>query len=289
MVIKFWGTRGSVPVPGKNTIRYGGNTPCLQIISAKGETLIIDAGTGIRELGNYLLKSSGSNQLKLFISHTHWDHIQGLPFFGPFYFPDYLINIYSSIENGVSSDHIFDAQMNPFFFPVNKDVFKAKVKYHKISPGHQYHFNDLKVQTCKVHHSKGTLAFKFIENGKSAVYMTDNEIFYDTENNKPNFDSISDQNEDLINFCRNADYLIHDSMYSLKDYNSKIGWGHSNNISLAHFSMYAGIKNLVLFHYDPDYTDQVVDSLLENTKKFLTKNSSPIKCLASSENMKIKV
>ncbi len=290
MKIKFWGTRGSIPVPGPNTVKYGGNTPCIQVISEKGTSVIIDAGTGIRNLGIELISGKYTKELNLLISHSHWDHIQGIPFFIPFFRSDFKINIFSNAKDDMDVSHVIDSQMHPFYFPVNKeDVFKSTIEYHKIEPLKKYQFDGLTIETESVHHSKGTLSFKITEKDKSVVYMTDNEIYYDAINNMPNPDRIYELNKTQIDFCKNVDYLIHDSQYTLEDFNRKIGWGHSNNIALSYFSDLAKIKNLVLFHYDPDYSDAMVENIILDTKNFLNKIKSSVNCIPSKELLEITI
>ena len=174
--------------------------------------------------------------------------------------------------------------MYPFYFPVNKEeVFKSKINYHKIQADEKYQIDGLTIETARVHHSKGTLAFKITEGDKSVVYMTDNEIYYNALSQKPNMDIISELNNEQIEFCKNADYLIHDSQYTLDDFDKKIGWGHSNNIALTYFSTLAKVKNLVLFHYDPDYSDEMIEKVIVNTQLFLNKINSSVNCIASKE------
>jgi len=289
MKIKFWGTRGSIPVPGPNTVKYGGNTPCIQITSKKGEEIILDAGTGIRELGNKIIEREAPTDIKILMSHTHWDHIQGLPFFEPLYKKNYKVNFYSNINSEESLDYIIEGQWHPVFFPVNTDVLQAKVNYSKIAPDNEYKFNELKIETIASHHSKGTISFKIKERGATVIYMTDNEILYNAEEEEANFKNVYNENNELIKFCEDADYLIHDSMYTLNDYNSKIGWGHSNNIALAHFSILAKVKNLVLFHYDPNYSDSDIDYILTETKRFLKDEGSNVNCIASQDLMELEI
>lgn len=287
MIVKFWGTRGSIPVPGFNTFKYGGNTPCIQITTEDNRIIVLDAGTGIREMGNQIIKDSSINQIELLISHTHWDHIHGIPFFSPLYKESYKVNIYSSMDSGMNSEEIIDAQLHPNFFPVGKEVFKAKIKYSSLQPCSVYDIAGLKVETIMVHHSRGTLAFKITENGHSLIYMTDNEIEYDRQ--ATDQENILLHNSDLINFCKGTDYLIHDSMYNIDSFNEKIGWGHSNNVALTYFSMLSEVKNLILFHYDPDYTDDIIDNMLNDTRRILAENKSGTVCIASKEGLEIKI
>lgn len=286
MKVIFWGTRGSIPVPGKNTVKYGGNTPCIEVNCNREPLIILDAGSGIRELGEQLLKTSKLKDLKILITHTHWDHIQGLPFFKPLYEEGFTVTIHSNVNNGMRIENIIDSQMNPNFFPVSKDVFRSKVHFSKIVAQSEYKIGDFLVETFLSHHSKGTLGYKLSIEGKSIVYLTDNELIYDAEK-KPELDDIRKWNDDLIGFVGGTDYLIHDTTYRLKDFKPKIGWGHSNSVSAAMFAHLAAAKNLVLFHYDPIYKDHDVDELYEDAKNTLKKINSPVNCLASYDGMEI--
>ena len=288
MKVKFWGTRGSIPVPGKRTIKFGGNTPCIQIIEG-ARSIIIDAGTGIRELGNELLQNEECNDLHLLISHTHWDHIQGLPFFQPLYNDSCRLNIYSESRFGSSINKIFETQWDPNYFPVTADFFKDKVDYKKISAGDECLINGFKVETISNHHSEGTLGYKISMNGKSIVYMTDNELHYDAKKNAPTKEQILAENKDQLDFIKNSEILIHDAMYEYEDYAGKIGWGHSNNYSVSIFATLASVKKLLLFHYDPDYSDDKVAHIENETKQYLESLNSDVKCIASFDGLEVEI
>jgi phosphoribosyl 1,2-cyclic phosphodiesterase len=285
MKIKFWGVRGSIPVPGESTIKYGGNTPCISITSDSGYIIILDAGTGIRELGEFLLKEYHNKSLNIFLSHTHWDHIHGLPFFIPLY-DKYEINFFLNLL-GRSPEFFIDVQLSPDFFPVTKGIFKSKIGVNDIIPGQKITAGDLCIDTCEVFHSKGTLSFKVIENGKSIVYMTDNEIQFDSYNAEPDLVNLKERNLELIEFCKDCDFLIHDSMYTYLNFENKKGWGHSNNEVLAYFSYLANVKNLVLFHYEPTYNDKKIDLMVQKTKEILNSLNPNIKCIPSIEKDEI--
>ncbi|GJQ64133.1 MAG: MBL fold metallo-hydrolase [Melioribacteraceae bacterium] len=289
MEITFWGTRGSIPVPGNEYAKYGGNTPCLELRTASGETIIIDAGSGLRELGNKIVSDVKSGKYSLLMSHTHWDHIQGIPFFKPFYIKGFEFDIFFPESEEQCAEDMIDVQMQPLYFPVTKDVFGSQINYKDFKDIGIFDFKNLEVSIAKVHHSKNTHSYKFTENGKSIVYMTDNEIMYNAADHEPEPEIIYKNNSDLIEFCRDADYLIHDSMYFFNDFKNKIGWGHSNNKSLSIFASLANVKNLLLFHYDPDHNDETVDRLAAETKMFLKEYSDNIKCIASKEGMTIKI
>jgi len=289
MKLKFWGTRGSIPVPGVKTLRYGGNTPCLQIKNNSGINIIFDCGTGIRPLGNELLGKDDDKNIKIFLTHTHWDHIQGIPFFTPL-FKNFNIDFYLNSLSTMRLDDVINAQFRENFFPVNaEEVFQSKLTFNKIYSGSKIRFDELTIESISIHHSEGTLAYKLEENGKTLIYMTDNEIYYDTSQKSISNENLMNMNEDLISFCRGADYLVHDCMYFYSDYKDKIGWGHSNNKVLAYFSNLCEIKNLILFHYDPDYSDDLIDKLLDQTKNYLDEINSDVHCTASYEGLEMEI
>jgi ribonuclease BN (tRNA processing enzyme) len=179
--------------------------------------------------------------------------------------------------------------MQPEYFPVKIEEAKAEIEFRNLKPGNTYKLNSLKMETLKANHSSPTLAYKLSEGNKSIVYMTDNEIHW---NDSPENLKLSNQDDAirrLIEFCYNCDYLIHDTMYDESLIKEKVGWGHSSNISLAYFSILADIKNLVLFHYNPDYSDSKIDEIFEETCSILKAKKSKINCIAAKEGLEIKL
>jgi len=286
MYFKFWGTRGSVPVPGENTLKYGGNTPCVEIRTSNDKLIILDAGTGIRELGNFIIKNNIDQPLNILLSHYHWDHIQGIPFFVPIYQQGRKITFYGVPGSEKSIEKLLSNQMERDYFPIKIDEVPAKIKYEHLSSNETIRLDGTNIKTLNVYHSSPTLTFKVIEKDKCVVYMTDNELDVEGENKNNLNDKLKNKNKELIEFCSGCDYLIHDMMYDslLKD---KLGWGHSSNKALAHFAMMAEVKNLVFFHYNPDYTDEKIDAILEETRTCLMQNGSNINCIAAREGLKI--
>ncbi|MFO7446514.1 MAG: MBL fold metallo-hydrolase [Ignavibacteriaceae bacterium] len=287
MVLKFWGTRGSIPVPGKNTIKYGGNTPCVEIRSRTNKLIILDCGSGLRELGNYMEDKGSPDEINILLSHYHWDHIQGFPFFKPLYNKTKKIIFYGMTSNGEDVKHLLSKQMTENYFPLSIDSLKAEMDFKQIESGKIYSINGFKIETFLVAHPSPTLTYKISNGEKNIVYMTDNEInlealFKDNKDSDFHY-----HNRELIDFCSGCDYLIHDSMYEEASVYDKRGWGHSSNKSLARFSILAGIKNLVLFHYNPDYTDEKIDELVADTRKVLEENNSKITCIAAAEGLEI--
>lgn len=287
MRLKFWGTRGSIPVPGSSTLKYGGNTPCVEIRSDDNNLLILDGGSGLRELGNYLNKRDPQKELDILISHYHWDHIQGIPFFLPLYNPEVHVKFYGIPSNGLNIKKILNEQMMPNNFPLAIEEFPAKVEYHDIKPNQTYTFKDIKVETLMLNHPSPTLTFKITNNENNIIYMSDNELYINYSRKKQDYEDLQTRNQRLIEFCKDCDYLIHDAMYDEDTVMNKEGWGHSGNNSVALFSIMSNIKNLVLFHYNPDYSDKKIDDLLEQTQKTIRNYKSEIKCFGAKEGQEI--
>ncbi len=283
MKLIFWGTRGSIAKPGKGTIKYGGNTPALEITSGSGNKLYLDAGTGIHALGNKIIKNNSPREINILITHSHWDHIQGLPFFKPMYSKNFKINIYVSPNNSFNPEDIINRQFTSQFFPVDKDVLQAEIEIIKLNESMNFQINDFQIETVPVHHSKNTLGFKIQNDNKKLAYLTDNEIFYEGE--LPRLNDIEEKNKDLINFTKGVDLLVHDCMFAFNDYAQKIGWGHSNNLSAVLFARAASVKKLLLFHFNPEYNDNRLDEICADTRNFVKENSIDVDFeLAIEEN-----
>lgn len=289
MRIKFWGTRGSIPVTGINHCKYGGNTPCIEISPDDETIIILDAGSGIRELGLDLLKRDKQRKILLFFSHFHTDHIVGLPFFAPFYYKDFEIEffgypyVFNSIEN------IIDLILKPPLFAITKEEFKSINKYHNIDSNFVLEKGNFNIEVIKLNHPNPALGFKIKIKNKSIVYFTDNELIQNNHLIDELKTLLENNHKNLISFCKGVDILIHDSSYFIDDYSKRIGWGHSSNLAAAMFAHLAEVKNFYLFHYDPQYSDNDIDNLLEETKSFLQKMNSNVNCFAASDFLEINI
>ncbi len=262
MIITFWGTRGSIPVPGKDTVKYGGNTTCVTIEIDDGSFIILDAGTGIKKVGSYLLKKK-INEISLFLTHSHWDHIQGFPFFVPAYIKGFRIDVYGASPTYDRFMKIFSGQMKTLYFPVDFKNLSSIITYKKILKKGTV-INNIKVSAMKTLHPLETHAFKFEKNGKRFVFMTDNEL---------DIKSLTkEQYEEFIKFVSNSDVLIHDAQYAREEYERYVGWGHSTWQKVVEFANEANVKKVYLTHHDPDKTDEQLDAL-ENKAKDYSKSS----------------
>lgn len=287
MKIKFYGTRGSIPVTGKNFCKYGGNTPCIGIFT-EGINIIIDAGTGIREAGIDLIKANNRNTY-IYFSHFHTDHIAGLPFFAPFYNSNFEIKIfglpyvYSNIED------IIDIVLKPPLFSITRESFKSKLEFVNINSLNSYEFNNVKIDFIQLKHPNPTLGYKITANGQTIIYFTDNELLNSEQKEDKLKEQILVMNKNLIEFCEGADILIHDTSYLTDDYNKRIGWGHSTNKAAAMFAHLAKVKKLFLFHYAPEYTDEMIDKMCEETRNYIKYLGSNLICEASFDGLEIEI
>lgn len=287
MKIKFWGTRGSIPVTGKNYCKYGGNTSCIEISSSGDDIIILDAGSGIRELGLDLIKRDNQRKVNLFLSHFHTDHIVGLPFFSPFYDEDFEIDIYAQPYVLQTTEEILDLILKPPLFAITKEYFKAKYNFNNITNSFVLDLPGKRIEAIELNHPNPTLGFKISSQDKTMVYFTDNELIQNNHSVKEIEKLILENHYNLIEFCKNVDVLIHDASYSFDDYNRRIGWGHSSNLAVAIFANLANVKNLYLFHYEPEYDDDFLDKLLKETEYFLKSINSSVVCFASYDQLEI--
>jgi len=258
MRIKFWGTRGSIAVPGRDTILYGGNTTCVEITLESGRVIIIDAGTGIRPLGDKLVAESETLDVHLLITHIHWDHVLGFPYFGPLYKSSTRLTIdgYHTCMNGLRST--FDNKMGDGFFPVKFADLKASITYpEKLGHG-SLEVDGTVISSAPLHHPQGGVAFRFKEGNKSFVFMTDNELREDGwKGRRP---------KDYIKFCKDADILVHDCQYTPEEIGDRRDWGHSDYTAAFAMADRANVKRLVLTHHDPARTDLQVTALTTECK-----------------------
>ena len=253
--VRFFGTRGSVPTPGPSTVRYGGNTCCVEVTWGETGRIIFDAGTGIRLLGEQLSLNGGTpKRIDIVFSHLHWDHIQGLPFFIPLYVSGTEIHLWGSGGKGITLDRMMDHQLHSSFFPVGRASLSADLLFHLISPG-EYELPDARLKVCAVNHPGGCYAYRLEVCGKSVIYATDRESEDTGETNNPFLEA------SLIELAKGADLLIHDAQYTIEEYqNFRRGWGHSTFADAVRVAREAGIKRLALFHHDPSHSDSFLET-----------------------------
>lgn len=312
MKVRFWGVRGSVPTPItpqqiQNKISaviqritakdiespdarekfiaklpdwiygtVGGNTPCVQLKSSEGHDFILDAGSGLRGLGKFSSKPN-DNRYNIFLSHFHWDHIQGLPFFDPVFNPETKIDFYSGVEN---AEEILRKQQEAHFFPVSFDALTKNISFHCLKPKKMVQVCGVKVNCCKMNHPGDSYSYSFEENGRKLVYATDVELSQD--------DFCPTEEKECV--FRNADAIILDSQYTVEEAYKKEHWGHSAFCYAIDFAVHWGIKRIFLFHHEPMYDDKKLNSILQSARwyaKFVC--HSEIKVYLSMENQEFEV
>jgi phosphoribosyl 1,2-cyclic phosphodiesterase len=260
MRIKFWGVRGSTPTPQPENLRYGGNTSCVEV-RAGDSIYIFDCGTGFRALGQALQSSSNGRPLQahIFVSHFHWDHIQGIPFFSPLYERAENQFYFHSSNRTRSLQRVMEEQMAAPYFPVDMSEMKARREFHNIDEG-RFALEELKVQSMWLNHPQGCMGFRLETEGGVLVYATDNE---------PG-NHVFDQN--LRKLAAGADILIYDSQYLPEEYEArKRGWGHSHWREAINVVMESGAKELILFHHDPDHSDSCIDKVVKEARNYYPK------------------
>lgn len=285
MKVRFWGVRGSIPSPGPDTVEVGGNTSCIEL-RYNNHLFIIDAGTGIKFLGDYLVKTElqkGSITAHLFLTHTHWDHIMGFPFFTPIFIPGTHLDIYSPVNyEDDSLESIIGNQLSYRHFPVRQAELSANINYHELREESLDFEDGMRITTKFLNHPILTLGYRFEHEGKVLCTVYDNEPFrnvfptdpanpdYDAEAAKEGEQAAQEENDKILKFYQDADVVIHDTQYTLKEYReSKIGWGHTPFESAINAAHKARVKKLIFFHHDPLRTDGQLNALLTRYRKMI--------------------
>lgn len=283
MLARFWGTRGSLPSPGPATIRYGGNTSCVEIRDSNGTLLILDCGTGARALGASLLGEAKGAPIRghLLIGHTHWDHIQGLPFFAPLFIPGHEWDIYAPRGFDKALRETLSGQMQYAYFPVALDQLGATIRYHDLIEG-KLRIGGIRVIARYLNHPALTLGYRLEADGASIVYATDHEP-HGRNAALGEGDLAHPEDAAHIDFLSDADVLIHDCQYTASEYPSKAGWGHSTVEYVVDVAIKAGVKKLILFHHDPTRTDEAVDRIVEAAKARAFSQRSNIDIVGAQE------
>jgi phosphoribosyl 1,2-cyclic phosphodiesterase len=277
--VRFWGTRGSIATPGPRTVRYGGNTSCTEVRCGE-HILIFDAGTGIRELGDSLLSEFRTQPIRvhLFIGHTHWDHIQGFPFFVPAYVAGNEISLYSVRGAGKPLEKIFGGQMDSDYFPVVLSDMKARLNFFelngpvKIGP----------IQVCHeyLNHPGIAIGFRVGDGRKSLVYLSDHEPFWRMYGQEAG----AREDRRIVEFVRGADFFICEAQYSDEEYAGKKGWGHGTFDDAIAIAAQAQVRRLVLFHHDPSHDDDYMDRVHERCLEKIKESGYDFECLVARES-----
>ena len=250
MRVRFWGVRGSIPCPGPATMRYGGNTPCIEVRCGE-RVLIFDAGTGLRSLGIELLKDKKIRDVDIFITHCHLDHVSGLPFFAPFFREDYRVRVWAgNLMPSNSIEHVMRKLMSSPWFPVPIEIFKAKIEFRDFKSGDvlQPH-DDITLRTALLDHPDSTNGYRLEHGGRTFALLCDTEGFP------------GKRDAEMLSLARQADLAVYDATFTEGEMTSKAGWGHSTWRRGVRMANEAGVKHLCLFHHDPSHDDDFMDKL----------------------------
>ena len=285
--LRFWGTRGSVPSPGPDTVRYGGNTPCVEVRTDTDRLIILDAGTGIRDLGRSLIARANGNGIRadIFLTHAHWDHIQGIPFFAPIFQSGNRFTIWGSKALGRSIDRVLRDQMSPVVFPVAFEALAAQIDFTEIAEEERTG-DGFAVTAFGVRHPGGALGYRFSSgdgDGASFVYISDNEL-----GSAEHYQTRPDWDREVVRFVKGAKVLVHDATYTTDEYTQHRGWGHStyqDALALAHE---AGVEQLVLFHHRPERTDEELDRRVEECRAWAAERGT-LRVVAAAEGMTLTI
>jgi phosphoribosyl 1,2-cyclic phosphodiesterase/CheY-like chemotaxis protein len=294
--IRFWGVRGSIPVPGKSTVRYGGNTSCVEV-RADGEIIILDAGSGIRLLGLALDKEFGPRSMKLtlLISHTHWDHIQGLPFFSPAYNQKNLIRVlgYEGARAGLAK--ILASQMETPFFPVSLRELPSHLAIEELKEM-DFQVGKVEVRSKFANHPGICAGYRLSTSSGSIAYFPDNEPYEPLKLHLASRDGISQEEArdfaiaeraKMVEFLQGCDFAIMDTQYTDEEYTDHIGWGHSSLSSVVSLALDANVGRLLLFHHDPNHDDEMIDKMVERARALVATSGKPLEVEAAREGAEI--
>ncbi len=306
--VTIWGDRGSMPCPGPDTVVFGGNTSCIEIRvgdPAAPRIIILDAGSGIRQLGDHLMRNDfkrGPLDLDMFLTHTHWDHIMGFPMFTPIYVPGTKLRIHGAVtyEEDTLSD-IIGNQLSYKYWPVRQSELSAKITYEHLKETSIDMGGGLTLRTKYLNHPIVCLGYRFEYEGRSFVSVYDHEPFqniFPTDPSNPDYDEMAaeegekvarEENDRILQFMKGADFLIHDAQYTEKEYKaSKLGWGHSSHERVINAAHRAGVKRLALFHHDPNRTDAELAEL-ELRYKAMIEGKTSLQVDMSREGMTVQV
>lgn len=296
--LKIWGVRGSIPVPGPGTVRYGGNTSCIEV-RADGELIVLDAGSGIRELGLALENEFGSRPIKLslLITHVHWDHIQGFPFFVPAYNDKNEIQILGYDGTGSGLREILKGQMATPFFPVALHDLPGKINIRKLE-SMDFKIGNVRVRSRFMNHPGVCVGYRILTSKGSIAYLPDHEHYDAFKLHSAKSHLLSpeqtqkrarEDRAELVKFLQGSDILILDTQYTDDEYQAHVGWGHGSLSSAISLALDASIRKLVLFHHDPTHDDDMIDKMLQTARKIAAKSENYLEVEAAREGAEMTI
>lgn len=298
--LHFWGVRGSYSAPFDTHLGVGGNTSCVEI-RVDDHILLCDAGTGLINFGNEIMKQKEIRKLLIILTHYHWDHICGLPFFVPAFIPDWDISIFGPGQSAKDIEEYVSAQMRAPFFPVGTETWLAKINYLSPPKDHNITYGPISFSYQNVHHPGTTYGYRIKVNNKTVMYVSDNECLYLEKSINQKSGELSDEEKELYEIMKKEEYqaelkllhgtdiLIHDAQYTAEDYQTKRGWGHSCYIDTVNTAIDAGVKELYLYHHDPNYDDKQVEQIYQHSLEIIKERKSDLTCHLAKEGMTVEL
>lgn len=298
--LRFWGVRGSYSAPFESHLGVGGNTSCVEI-RVDDYVMLCDAGTGIIPFGNEILKDSNVRELLIILTHYHWDHICGLPFFVPAFIPDWKINFFGPGDSPADIKNAVSAQMRAPFFPVGTETWLANINYMEPPKENQISYGPMSISYQSVHHPGTTFGYRIHVNGKDILYVSDNECLFLNKAIRQKYAEFNKEEKELYDamqqeeydselaLIKDADILIHDAQYTPEDYSKKNGWGHSCYIDTVNTAIDAGVKELYLYHHDPNYDDEAIEKIAKDANNIISDRSSELKCHVAKEGLVVEL
>ncbi len=277
MKITCWGARGSIPVSGSDFIKYGGDTACVEVRSRDNDVIIIDAGSGIRKLGNKLI-ASDRRTFNILFTHAHWDHLLGFPFFKPLYMKGMKLNLYGCPSVQQSISQILAKTMAAPYFPVEFNQVPSEIVPHSSCDG-GFEIGPIRVTPIPLSHPNQGQGYKFSEGGKTFVFLTDNELTHIHPGGK--------EFKDYVQFSEGADLLLHDAEYTAEQYNMTKGWGHTVYTDALRLALGARVKQFGLFHHNQERTDAELDRLVTDCRRIVKEKRSSLECFAAEPGVEI--
>lgn len=298
MRVRFWGTRGSVPTPGPSTVRFGGNTACVELRTEAGTFFIFDSGTGIRELGLHLARQGGAVAGHVMLGHTHWDHISGFPFFTPAFVPGNRFVIYGARDLDRSLRDVLAAQMHYTYFPVPLGDLRADIAFTELEET-EIQVEDAIVRTHYLNHTAVCMGYRVEADGVSFAYVTDHEPYglliggagmqAPTVGRGLRGGFIHGGDRRLIEFVRGVDLLVQDAQYTPEEYLERVGWGHGTTDYVTDVAIEAGARRLALFHHEPTHSDDDLDRMVEYARDRAREVGSQLEVFAAAEGHELVV
>ena len=302
MRVHFWGVRGSIPTPGQGTVRYGGNTSCVEVTTDGGDLFILDCGSGLRELGRNLLSrvAEGGVRGRILLSHTHWDHIQGFPFFGPAFVKGNSFDLYAARDLDKRLQDTLAEQMEFTYFPVTLGQMQSDIRFHELGEG-ALEVGNVRVQVQYLNHTSLCLGYRIEADGRVLCYCTDvepnsrifvragteAELLRGRDPDQALGAMLHEEDRRFARFVQGADLLIHDAMYTDEEYPQKVGWGHSTAEHATRLSLMMGVRSLVLFHHEPDHDDTTVDGMVARCRRLAEEWGGGVEVHGAAEGLEL--